>query len=709
MKKILFALFVLTFFALNSTCPGKESSPVRIIVIDSYHPAYQWSQDVNHGLCDALLAFGYLDNKEQVEAFTSKDYAESSKLVISRFWMDTKRKSSKEEQFNTAKEFTKLIKRFKPDLILLGDDNATNYVGNQFLDTEIPIVFWGVNNTPVKYGLVDSLEKPGHNVTGVYQKTYYKESLELLKKIVPHVKTFAVLSDDTTTGRIHNKAIEHLDRKSDLPVKLAGIVATNDYEVWKNKALELQDTVDAFFIASSNGLKDTKGTVVSNEEVAIWYLKNITIPEATGFRYRVEPGWLCAADDSGYNQGYEAVSIAHDILAKGFQTASYPPRTPKRGPLMVNRQRAQMLGITLTKEMGIEEYIDDASVLNSPKVFAHDNKKILIIDSYNKEYGWSISMTKGLNSGMLELGFFDNEGQVEDFNRNDVVNTSRFTIKKLWLDSKRHSSDGEIEVKSLEFYKQAKLFKPDLIFLNDDNAAKYLGPKFLDSSVPVIFSGLNNTPVKYGLVDNKEKPGHNVTGVYQSGYFLEGFDLLQRIAPAIKSFAILSDGSTTSRNYTKAIEHLVQKKDLSLNLIETVVTSDYATWQSRALELQEKADAFFLSHFSSLRDKAGKNVSTDEVVKWYMTNITIPETVGPGFSIEKGFLCAVLDSGYNQAYLAAHIAFDVLVDGLDPATYKPRTPERGPKIANRKRAEILGIMLTDEMGIDRIYETSVLD
>jgi len=376
---------------------------------------------------------------------------------------------------------------------------------------------------------------------------------------------------------------------------------------------------------------------------------------------------------------------------------------------MVNKERAKMLGIILTKKMGIEEYIEEASALKDSVVIPHAKKKILVVDSYHREFDWSISVTEGLNTGMLELKFFDNERQVEDFNRNDFVETSRFVIKKLWLNSKRQSSEGEMEANSLQFYEQAQEFKPDLVFLNDDNAAKFLGPKFLDSPIPVVINGINNTPVKYGLVDSKEKPGHNITGVYQSGYFLESFDLLQRIAPGIKSFAILSDGSTTARNYTKAIEHLVQKKSLSLNLIETVVTRDYATWQTRALELQNKTDAFFLSHFASFQDKAGNNVSTGEVIKWYMANITIPETVGPGFSIEKGFLCVVLDSGYNQGYEAAHVAFDILVNGLAPATYKPLTPERGPQIANRKRAEILGIILTDEMGIERIYETSLLD
>jgi ABC-type uncharacterized transport system substrate-binding protein len=80
-------------------------------------------------------------------------------------------------------------------------------------------------------------------------------------------------------------------------------------------------------------------------------------------RQFVEQGILCTADDSGYKQGFEAVVIAHDILRKGANPATYPPRAPKRGALIVNKQRAKMLGITLNANMGIEEIIDEASVL----------------------------------------------------------------------------------------------------------------------------------------------------------------------------------------------------------------------------------------------------------------------------------------------------------------------------------------------------------
>ncbi len=330
----------------------------KLIVIDSYHKEYLWAQYTHKGFCDAMLKLGYFDNRDQITEYNQKDYVETSTSIIKRLWMDSKRKKSKAELAEVTAEFTKIINSFKPDLIFLGEDNATDYIGNQFLDAAIPIVFWGVNNTPVKYGLVNSKERPGHNITGVYQTTYYTESLQLLKAIVPRVKTFVVLSDDSTTGRIFTKSLMHLDQKGLLPCKLMGTVSTSDYEIWQRKASEYQEKADAFFVAQYSGLKDKNGSSVPDAEVAAWYIKNIKIPEAAGFRHRVAQGMLCAADDSGYNQGYEAVVIAHDMLANGLDPSTYPPRAPRRGPLLVNRQRAQQLGIKLTDNRGIEEFID---------------------------------------------------------------------------------------------------------------------------------------------------------------------------------------------------------------------------------------------------------------------------------------------------------------------------------------------------------------
>ncbi len=362
--RFLFVFFIgLCLTPLSYGAPAKNTVKKRLLVVDSYHREYLGSQHINEGFCEAMIRFGYFANKKQAEEYTKKDYIETSTSVIQKVWMDSKRKNSKAEMEDASNKIFKLANDFKPDLIFLGDDNATKHIGKIFIDTAIPIVFWGVNNTPVKYGLLDSKERPGHNVTGIYQTTYYEDSLRLLKIMVPGAKTFAILSDATTTGRNHTKAIQFLARKGLLALELVETISTNDSDLWRKKALELQQKVDAFFVAHFSGLKDHNGKHVPDLETAQWYLTHIKIPETSSFRHRVDQGMLCAADDSAYNQGYDAVVVAHDILANKADPATYPPRVPNRGPLMVNRERVKMLGIRLTDEMGIEEYIEEASAL----------------------------------------------------------------------------------------------------------------------------------------------------------------------------------------------------------------------------------------------------------------------------------------------------------------------------------------------------------
>ncbi len=329
---------------------------IRMLVISSYHREYGWSEDTERGFCAAMLRFGYFDTAAQADAFTKTDFVETAKATVKKMWMDAKRNGGRTELERKALAMYKSAKEFGPDIIFLGDDEAGEYVGKLFLDAKLPVVFWGFNDNPVKYGLVDTARRPGHNVTGVYQSGYYLESLRLLKAIVPRVKTFAVLSDATVSGRTHYKAIEYLARSGELPLKLAEIVATNDYQTWQARALDLQSRVDAFYVVHYVGLKDKAGKPVPSTEVAQWYTTHIRIPETTRGHY-VKEGMLCAADDSGYKQAYEAVVVAHDILARGANPATYPTRTPTRGALMVNRDRARTLGITLKEEMGIEEYI----------------------------------------------------------------------------------------------------------------------------------------------------------------------------------------------------------------------------------------------------------------------------------------------------------------------------------------------------------------
>lgn len=358
MKTLLILIFI---FCFNLMGYGQQKT--RIFVVSSYHPEYLWSQDTNKGVCAALLDFKFLDNKAQTDEYTQNDFVETEKTMVKKAWMDTKRKSSKSEIAEATTRIMGEINKFQPDLILLGDDNAANYIGNQFIDTHIAIVFWGINGIPLRYGLLDSLEQPGHNVTGVYQSGYLKECAEYLKKLVPDIKTLAVLSDDSETGRAKAKEIEKLAEEGSLPFKLVESVVTNSYLEWQSAASRLQNKVDAFFVNNHNTLKDEQGKPVDQLKAGAWYLRNIKKPDCGHEKQFVQEGMLLVVDDSGFKQGYEAVRMAHMILHEKKSPASIRVIAPTRGAIIANRQRAQMLGINLSGKDFIEEYVDKALAL----------------------------------------------------------------------------------------------------------------------------------------------------------------------------------------------------------------------------------------------------------------------------------------------------------------------------------------------------------
>lgn len=356
-------LVTIVVFALYSNTFAADKT--KIMIVSSYHKQYLWSQDTNKGVCQALIDFKFFDSEDDSDKFTENDFVETKRAIVKKLWMDTKRKTSRSEIAKTVGYVIREVDAFKPDILLLGDDNAVRYIGKHYIDTDIPVVFWGVNGLPLKYGLLDSIERPGHNVTGVYQSGYLQEGLSFLTKLIPSVKKFAILSDDSPTGRSKAKDLNRMAKEGQLSVNLVEMVITNSFSEWKKKALELNEVVDAFFVLNHNTLKDDKGVSIGQMEAGAWYLNNVKKPDVGHEKQFVEEGMLCAVDDSGFKQGYEAVKIAYMILVKGKDPAFIASYAPKRGKFLVNRQRAKMLGLTNIIENNpiIEGYIEKALAL----------------------------------------------------------------------------------------------------------------------------------------------------------------------------------------------------------------------------------------------------------------------------------------------------------------------------------------------------------
>jgi putative ABC transport system substrate-binding protein len=144
--------------------------------------------------------------------------------------------------------------RLKVALIHTGGPNAAR-AAKQATKT-IPIVFNNVND-PVPTGLVESLARPGANITGfaVISGILAGKRLELLKESLPKVKRVAVLWDPRNAGSVEQWKAHHQ------PAKELGLQL---YSMEVNAAEQLESAFDAAVKAGSDALEMTQSPIVTS-------------------------------------------------------------------------------------------------------------------------------------------------------------------------------------------------------------------------------------------------------------------------------------------------------------------------------------------------------------------------------------------------------------------------------------------------------------
>jgi ABC-type uncharacterized transport system substrate-binding protein len=123
--------------------------------------------------------------------------------------------------------------RLKVDIILVtGGDPGIRAAKNA--TKTIPIVMMGAGADPVEAGIIDSLARPGGNVTGLTSLTgeLGGKRLELLKEAVPKLARVAVLHDPALPGTTHEvkEDLPVAARALELTVQPREVRATDDFE-----------------------------------------------------------------------------------------------------------------------------------------------------------------------------------------------------------------------------------------------------------------------------------------------------------------------------------------------------------------------------------------------------------------------------------------------------------------------------------------------
>ena len=315
--------------------PGFRQAPVLYIVNSYDHNSFEWTKNVMDGIVQGLANGGL--NK-------GVDY----QMVVET--MDVFGHTTPEQTRLQADRILADIRARRPDLVFTIDDDALSLVGLALDD--LPVVFNGVNGDPRRYlssAKIDSIERPGHNLTGVYQTTYFRQSLLLIKKLVPSAGTFATITDTTTTGKALLESLKAVDSVS-LPLRWIDSLESDRFSQWKEKIKAWQSRVDVVFLLSANAVTDHLGNRMTMKQVIEWTAANSALPDTACWTEQVRNGILVSATDDGAQQGRFSAALALKIL-QGAKPGELPISTPPNGLLALNLRRANRLGIFPPQEL----------------------------------------------------------------------------------------------------------------------------------------------------------------------------------------------------------------------------------------------------------------------------------------------------------------------------------------------------------------------
>jgi putative ABC transport system substrate-binding protein len=206
----------------------------------------------------------------------------------------------------------------------------------------IPIVMTGAGSDPVKAGLIDTLNRPGGNVTGI--TLFYRElggkRLELLKEAVPKVARVAVLYDPANSGTV-------IEIKEDLPVAARALKLS--LQLWE---IQTADEFDRVFAAMNkqnpDGLYVPAGGAVINaniKRIAALALKG-RLPAMYYFSLAVDVGGLMSYG-ADLLDSYRRVAYYVDRILKGAKPADLPVEQPTKFEFVINLKTAKQIGLTI--------------------------------------------------------------------------------------------------------------------------------------------------------------------------------------------------------------------------------------------------------------------------------------------------------------------------------------------------------------------------
>jgi len=292
-----------------------------------------------------IFRIGYLS---PVDAATDSGRAEGIRLALrERGYIEGQNIAFEyryaEGRPDRASEHAAELVRLKVDIIVVASGDPWIRAAKNATKT-IPIVMTGGGSDPVEAGLVESLARPGGNVTGLstLARELAGKRLELLKEAVTKLVRVAVLYDPANSGDI-------VEVKELLPADARALKLTIQH--WEIRAV---DDFEKVFAALNkqrpDGLYVTGSPLMgaNRKRIADFAIKS-RLPSVSNRAYVDAGGLMSYGADLA--DSYRRVAIYVDKILKGAKPADLPVEQPTKFELVINLKTAKQIGVTIPQKV----------------------------------------------------------------------------------------------------------------------------------------------------------------------------------------------------------------------------------------------------------------------------------------------------------------------------------------------------------------------
>jgi putative tryptophan/tyrosine transport system substrate-binding protein len=233
------------------------------------------------------------------------------------------------------KDATELV-ALRPEVILAGVGPTTQTL--QQVTNTIPIVMaQGVD--PVGNGYVDSLARPGGNITGFIQFEYSLAGkwMELLKEVAPGITRVGVLREPGVAAIGQWAMIQAVGQSLGAELKPIGL----------RDAGEVERAVTAFAHSPNGGLiVVVSAASLTHRELIVGLAARHRLPTVYAYRVFVTSGGLITYSPDIASQ-YRRAGGYVDRILKGENPAELPVQAPTKYELVINLKTAKALGVEI--------------------------------------------------------------------------------------------------------------------------------------------------------------------------------------------------------------------------------------------------------------------------------------------------------------------------------------------------------------------------